>query len=115
MKEGRDVPGALSAKDKKKTEQNIIDDVLQPKRFPEIRFVSSSVVTKDATQQMRGPLSLHGAERPIQAMARRQEGDWIAEVRLWQPDFGIKPFTALLGSMRIKPEITVQVRVPAAD
>jgi len=115
MKEGQDVPGGLSARDKKKTEKNVIDDVLQPKRFSELRFVSSSVVTQDDVQQIRGPLSLHGTERPIQATARRQGGDWVAEVRLWQPDFGIKPFTALLGSMKIKPEVTVQLRVPAGD
>ena len=37
----------------------------------------------------------------------------VAEVSLHQPDFGIKPYSAMLGTLRVKPDVTVVVSLPA--
>ena len=39
----------------------------------------------------------------------------VTVVRLHQPDFGIKPYSALLGTLKIKPEVTVRCSVPRAS
>jgi hypothetical protein len=36
----------------------------------------------------------------------------VAEIKLHQPDFGIKPFTAALGALKVKPDVVVRVSVP---
>jgi hypothetical protein len=43
----------------------------------------------------------------------RAEGDrWVAEMNIHQPDFGIKPYTAALGALKVKPEVMVRISVP---
>ena len=60
-----------------------------------------------------GELSLHGVTRPLAITARHVGDRWVADVPLHQPDFGIKPFSAFLGSLRVKPD--VRVRISAVD
>ncbi len=101
----RAVGGEITAGDQTTIERNIVEDVLEAKRYPEIRFRS----TRIAGLHVEGTLSLHGRERPI-AFDVREEGDRrIAEVRLHQPDFGIKPYRAMLGTLRIRPDVLVRV------
>ena len=101
--DGRRAPGALSAKDRSKIEAYIHSEVLHPNEHPTIRFVSTQV---DETS-IRGRLELHGRSRPI---TLRRSGDEV-EVTLHQADFGIKPFTALLGTLKIKPDVRVRLRL----
>ncbi len=62
--------------------------------------------------RVQGALSLRGIERPLSLTARAVAGAWTAEVDLSQPDYGIKPFTAMLGTLKVKPVVRVQLRVP---
>jgi hypothetical protein len=62
---------------------------------------------------VRGKLALHGRERAVE-LALRREGERLrGEVRIEQPEFGIKPFRALLGALKIKPGVMVEIDVPA--
>jgi hypothetical protein len=36
----------------------------------------------------------------------------VVELKLHQPDFGIKPFSAALGALRVKPDVMIRVSVP---
>jgi hypothetical protein len=36
----------------------------------------------------------------------------VGEFRVNQGDFGLRPFTAMLGTMRLKPEVLVVVSLP---
>ena len=97
-----------SAKDRKEIEGNIAREVLEAGRYPEIFFSSKSVESARIT----GSLDLHGVRRDVSFEAR-QEGDrWAARVPIHQPDFRIKPYRALLGALRVKPEVVVEVSVP---
>ena len=97
-----------SAKDRKEIEGNIAREVLEAGKYPEIAFRSKSVESARVT----GSLDLHGVRRDI-AFEARQEGDcWLARIPIHQPDFRIKPFKALLGALRVKPEVLVEVSVP---
>lgn len=109
MQNGVPREGALSEGDKRKIEQNIVDDVLHSKRFPEITFTSSSVVEADDEVRVEGALTLHGQRRTITVRARTEGDRRVAEGSLRQPDFGIKPYSAMLGTLKIKPEVTVRI------
>ncbi|MCB9570035.1 MAG: YceI family protein [Myxococcales bacterium] len=102
----------LSDKDRAEIEANIRKKVLDPDRYPEIRFASTAVEDAGEGLRIRGDLTLHGQTRPI-AFTTRPEGDrQVAEVTLSQPEFGIKPYKAPLGVIKIKPEVRVLVSVP---
>lgn len=117
MKDGREDFAALSDRNKREIEGNIEGEVLHARRHPEIVFRSTKIhggiEAEGDERRIEGTLSLHGTERPLPAIARRQAGRWTAEVELRQPDFGIKPYSAMLGTLKIKPVVRVRVSVPA--
>jgi len=112
IRNGQLVRDALSAGDRNEIESNIVQYVLQSAQFPEIRFVSSAVTEKRGSFAIKGTLTLHGRERRIKVTAQRHEKMYTAECTLHQPDFGITPYRALLGTLRISPEVKIQVRIP---
>jgi len=113
LKNGRENPGALSDKDKRQILENMRKSVLEPDRHPEIRFVSTELGREGNALRVRGDLTLCGTTRSISATARRVSGTWVAEVDLDQTHFGIKPFTALMGTLKVKPGVKVRLTVPA--
>ena len=106
--------GEVSPADARKIEGNAADDVLGARRFPTIEFRSTRVVRDGQRARVEGTLALHGSTRPIAFDAVADERDWRAEVRLDQRDFGIKPFSAMLGTLRVRPDVLVKIRVPRA-
>ena len=113
MRNGRETPGDLSADNKREIEGNIARDVLQASRYPEIQFTSSSVEEKGERYLVRGALALHGHRRTIAVEVHRRDDHYIAEGRIHQPTFGIRPYSAMFGTLKVKPDVVVQVRVPA--
>ena len=117
MAYGQPTP-ALSPDDKRAIERNLADEVLDAARHPEIRFTGQASLPAAATEappttcQVRGVLQLRGRSRELAFTAHRSDGLWRAEVRLLQPDFGIRPFTAMLGTLKVKPEVLVRLALP---
>lgn len=106
---------ALGERDRRKIEQNMQKDVLQTSRYPVITFESTSVSSGSASPpntalQVDGKLTLHGATRPISVSLVREQEEAVARVRLEQPDFGITPFRALMGALKIKAHVDVELR-----
>lgn len=108
-----DRPEILGESDRRSIERSLHDEVLAARRHPEIRFRATAVVREPDALRIEGTLSLRGVERPLALTARRDGGEWSAEVPIDQPSFGIKPFSALFGTLRVKPRVLVRVRVPA--
>jgi polyisoprenoid-binding protein YceI len=113
MKDGREAFDALSDRNKREIEGNIAGEVLHARKHPEIVFRSTHVHGEGDERRIAGTLVLHGTSRPLQVTARRQADRWVAEVELHQPDFGIKPYSAMLGTLKIRPTVRVRVSVPA--
>jgi len=89
--------------------------VLQPERYPKAKFESTKVEATDDGYRISGTLSLCGRTRGLELVARRHDGKVVVETTLQQPDFGIKPFKALLGALRIQPGVRVEMSVPYED
>ena len=106
--------GDVSPADARKIERNAADDVLAAHRFPTIEFRSTRVARDGDRARIDGTLTLHGQERALAFDATADAAAWSAEVRLDQRDFGIKPYTAMLGALRVKPDVVVRIRVPRA-
>ena len=112
MKNGQENPSALTASDKAKVLENMHRDVLKTKKFPTIRFSAGSLNTTDTRVEVDGYLELVGKKRPVRAIALQQGAHWDVQVPLHQPDFGIKPFKALMGAIKIKPDVMIRIRLP---
>lgn len=113
MQKGRRNPELLSSKDKLKIEDTLCSkDVLDAKAHPTITFESSAVKQTEGGYDVQGNLTIRGRTVQIQAEVEATEDRLETEVRLHQPDFGIAPFSALLGTLKVKPGVKVRLSVP---
>jgi polyisoprenoid-binding protein YceI len=111
--EGRERrPGKLSAKDKAQIHENLANDVLEVARFPAIEFESTRVEPGPDGYRVHGRLSLHGQTRELTFVAKRHGTRLSGEVGIHQPDFGIEPYRALGGTLRVRPDVSVVFELP---
>lgn len=110
VKDGRP-SGALSDGDKRKIEKTMAEEVLELRRFPEASFAGRATAA-GAGFVLTGELTLHGKTRPLTVTTRAVDGRQVAELALHQPDYGIKPYSAMLGTLKIRPELKLRVSVP---
>jgi len=112
---GKDDLRALSERDRREIEATIARDVLEARNHPAIEFRSNSVAPAamaPAEMQIDGTLSIRGRERPLGLRAHRDGDRAVLETVIHQPDFGIRPYTAMLGALRIKPDVAVRLTTP---
>ncbi len=112
IQNGSEAPDSLSAADKREIEQHIVADVLDARTYPEIIFTSTSVRETDRGYMLKGSLQLHGRTRQLTVRVRRECGHLVSEARIHQPDFGIAPYRALLGTLKVQTDVAIQVSVP---
>lgn len=110
MKRGQENPAALSPADKSTIDSRIQEAVLHSRSHPRIRFHAERVSPSSPTWTVPGTLSLHGVERALRVPVRTEGQHWITRLQLHQPDYGIEPFRALLGALKIKPHVEVVLR-----
>lgn len=110
MKDGRDNPSALSDADKAKIAGQIRDDVLHSRRYPEISFHSREQRSRsDGGYDLSGELTLHGVTRPLECQTTLSDGRQRVSLTLHQPDFGIAPYRAMLGTLKIQPDVRIEL------
>lgn len=111
MRGGREDASAVSERDRRDIERSCAREVLESHRFPEITFTSSEV----RPETIRGTLSLHGRDLSGEFAVKRAQDHAVAEVEIDVRRFGIRPFTAMLGALRVSPSVRVVVTVPWPD
>jgi polyisoprenoid-binding protein YceI len=106
--------GPLGDREKASIEQSIDDDVL---KGGDIAFRSSAVTrAPDGGLRVEGDLDLLGAHRPIAFdLAPADDGRLRGRARFKQSDWGIKPFSALFGTLKVadEVEVTIDAKLPA--
>jgi YceI-like domain len=105
------VVGNVSDSDRKEIEKNAVK-TLEAQRYQKIEFRSTSVKRDGDRARIEGDLTLHGVTNPITVNAQNDGKQWNAKVTLDQRDYGIKPFSAMLGALKIKPNVEVNISVP---
>jgi hypothetical protein len=61
---------------------------------------------------IQGLLELNERTRPMSTLARKIDGNYIADLTIHQPAFDIAPFSAMMGAVRVKPDVVVRMVVP---
>ncbi|GAB3127578.1 YceI family protein [Tsukamurella serpentis] len=87
---------------------------LKVKDFPLIEYHSTSVDSADGGFDVRGTLTICGRARPCEFALRHEpdqpSGTLAAVVSVAQTDFGIKPFSLMMGTLSVADEVTVLAR-----
>jgi polyisoprenoid-binding protein YceI len=114
VRSGSDGIGPLGDEEKASIEQSIDDDVL---KGGDIAFRSSAVaVAPGGGLRVEGDLDLLGTRRPIAFdLATAEAGRLAGRARFKQSDWGIKPFSALFGTLKVADEVEVAIdaKLPA--
>ena len=101
----------ISDSNRRDIERNA-EKVLEPRKYAKIQFRSVSVTREGDRAQVEGDLTLHGVTNRISVEARDDGARWNVKIILDQRHYGIKPFSAMLGALKIKPEVEVNISVP---
>jgi polyisoprenoid-binding protein YceI len=101
----------ISDSNRRDIERNA-EKTLEPRKYPKIQFRSVSVVRDGNRARIEGDLTLHGVTQQISLDAHDDGRHWNTKVVLDQRKFGIKPFSAMLGALKIKPNVEVNITVP---
>lgn len=99
----------VSAGDRKKIEKNARKDVLGANKHPEIVFEGTLGDRSDDSYELAGELTLKGETNPVALNFVRDGDGWRGEATLDQTRWGITPYKAFLGTLKVKPEVRVVV------
>ena len=111
VKGGRAAPSSLTAKDAAEIERTLRQAVLHAERYPEILFESSHA----PGHALEGQLTLHGTTGPLRVTLREEAGARLAEASIDQRAFGMVPYRAMLGALKVEPVVRVVVRLPPSS
>jgi polyisoprenoid-binding protein YceI len=83
--------------------------VLDPEKFPEISFHSTSVEAAGPGKwNVQGDLTLHGQTHPVKVEVEGANGHYRGSSRFPQTEFGITPITIGGGSIKVKDEVRIE-------
>src|SRR5262249_11229023 len=108
VREGRGGIQALDEGDKDNIRQTIDDEVL---KHTSIEFRSTEVNENGDRVLVRGELQLMGEKRPLQfELELRADGRLTGKATVKQTDWGMKPYSALFGTLKVADEIDITVQ-----
>lgn len=108
----QDAPRPPSAADAQQITRHVAE-VLATDQYPDVTFASDRIEPDGDGFRVHGRLTLHGRSAPVTAVVSRRGDRYVARAALSQTDFGIAPFRAALGALRIKDSVTIELSVPA--
>lgn len=112
-----------SEEDKKKIFNSMHNEVLESAKHPKITFKSVSVSdlkpagAESYSFTLNGDLTLHGVTKriaiPVTAKINAQQLRAGGKYTLKQTDFGIKPYSAVGGAVKVKNEVVINFDIVA--
>jgi len=106
VREGKGGLQALGDDDKADIRKTIDKDVLKQK---DVKFTSSSVESAGDGLKVNGDLEMGGKSKPVSFDLSESGGTLIGSADVKQSDWGIKPYSALFGALKVNDEVKVVV------
>lgn len=103
---GADDMDALSPGDRAKIERTARSEVLHAERFPEVVF--EGAWTGEDPSAVDGSLTLCGVTKPIRVALSRVDAGVVCTATVHQPTWGIAPYHAMLGALRVQADVRVE-------
>ena len=84
---------------------------LDAKKFPQIRFTANDIGKTAGGYRLTGTVEIHGKTRPQSVDLSVQDlgDDWAmsTQIAVTQSDFGVKPYSLLMGAVKVADEVTI--------
>lgn len=85
---------------------------LDAKKYPLITFTAGEITATPQGYRLTGTLDIHGTSRPqtVDLHVEDRGGGWAmsTEVAVMQSDFGVKPYSLMMGTLKVADAVTVQ-------
>ena len=111
IEHGRLNENVLSAAQREEILDNVRRKVLRTDIHPEARL-RARVMPGVESRELSGVLDLAGSTQPLTLVVQAREGRLRGEVELRPSDWGIKPYRALLGAIRLADRVRVRFDLP---
>jgi hypothetical protein len=111
VREGTGGLKPLTDKDRRDIAHNARKE-LAADRYPEATFTASRIVPGENGGMIEGTLTLHGTSRPLRLEITRTGPDkYRANTSIVQSAYGIKPYSAFLGALRLRDAVDVEADI----
>jgi predicted secreted protein len=104
-------PHALSAKDRSSILETVQSEILQSRRYPRIELEGVIEPRSANVFEIRAELRLRGQARPIKTDLIRSGDQLQASFELKPSEFGIAPYKALGGAIKLEDRLRVSVAI----
>ncbi len=85
---------------------------LNAKKYPQVRFTAEDITETDDGYRLVGSVEIHGTSQPqtvdLTIADRGQEWGLSTRIPLTQSAFGIKPFSLMMGTLKVADEVTLE-------
>lgn len=96
------------------TIQNDMEQVtLDVRNYPKITFESRRIEPSGDGWRVEGTLTLHGVSKIVSLTVHKDGSAYLCRTTLKQTDYGIKPFSAGGGTVKVKDEVELDFRIVA--
>lgn len=117
VESGRGGVTPLTVVDKQVIRRNAAK-VLDVGTYPEVTFSSTEIEVTEDTVTVTGDLTIRDVTLPLTAELTRDGDHVTGSIPVVQSDFGIRPYSAMLGQLKVLDEVTVDLDItvlPAAQ
>ncbi len=106
-------PNVLSPRDGQKIRQTALNEVLHARRFPQAKVRGTLTTGTPGTWNVEGALELLGTQHPLPS-ARVLDDEHVLrfETTLIPSQWGIRPYRALAGALRVQDRVVVELSLP---
>ena len=84
---------------------------LDAKAFPQIRFTATDIAKNADGYRLTGTVEIHGKARPhaVDLTVQDRGENWAmsAQTTVTQSDFGVKPYSLLMGAVKVADPVTI--------
>lgn len=84
---------------------------LDAKKFPQIRFTATDITANADGYRLSGTVEIHGKSRPqvvdLKVEDRGESWAMSAQTTITQTDFGVKPYSLLMGAVKVADQVTI--------
>lgn len=110
VREGSGGVGPLSGPEKMVARGNALGS-LDSRKHPQIELHADVVEPTSSGYRVEGSLTIHGAARPIELQVEVVDETFSFRCLLRQTDFGVRPYSLMMGSLKVADEVEVECTV----
>lgn len=84
---------------------------LEVETHPVVEFTSSTMAMAQESIEVAGSLTIHGRTQDLSATLAIQGDRVVATIPVVQSDFGVRPYSAMLGQLKVNDEVQIELDV----